>query len=148
MQPFLVTVDVVAFAPGGQVLLVRRGRPPYAGSWALPGGFVETDEDLPDAAVRELAEETGLELAVADVTQLGAYGAPGRDPRRGRVVTIAFTTRLAILPDVFGADDAAEARWMPVEQALAEGLAFDHARILADALAAPASGAARSTRES
>lgn len=134
-HPFLVTVDVVAFSPGDRVLLVRRAHPPYAGAWALPGGFVEPDEDLPDAAVRELAEETGLGLTVADLRQVGAYGAPGRDPRRGRVVTVAFDASVATQPDVVGGDDAAHAAWVPVERAFAEGLAFDHAKILGDALA-------------
>lgn len=134
-QQFLVTVDVVAFSPGGHVLLIRRGHPPYAGSWALPGGFVEIDEDLPDAAARELLEETGLEVAAADLRQLAAYGAPGRDPRRGRVVTIAFHVTLGSRADVVGGDDAAHAEWVPVEKALAEGLAFDHGQILSDALA-------------
>ncbi|WP_235737290.1 NUDIX domain-containing protein [Nocardioides alcanivorans] len=132
---FLVTVDVVAFSPGDHVLLVRRANPPYAGSWALPGGFVEPNEDLPEAAARELAEETGLELRARELRQLAAYGAPDRDPRRGRVVTIAFHVRLATQPDVMGGDDAAHAAWVPVETALVEGLAFDHAQILRDALA-------------
>jgi len=129
-----VTVDVVAFGPGDQVLLVRRAHPPYAGSWALPGGFVEPDEDLPDAASRELAEETGLVVAPERLRQVAAYGAPGRDPRRGRVVTIAFQVTTATCSAVVGGDDAAHAEWVPVARALAEGLAFDHDEILRDAL--------------
>ena len=129
----LLTVDLVAIArddEGLRVLLVRRGRPPYAGSWALPGGFVEDDEDLAAAARRELAEETGLDLTGVDVVQVGAYGAPGRDPR-GRVVSVAYAA-VVDAGAVEGADDADEAAW--VRLPVTEELAFDHERILADAL--------------
>ena len=129
----LLTVDLVAIArdaEGLRVLLVRRGRAPYAGSWALPGGFVEDDEDLPHAARRELSEETGLDLAGVEVTQVGAYGTPGRDPR-GRVVSVAYAA-VVDAGEVQGADDAEEAAW--VRLPVTEELAFDHERILADAL--------------
>lgn len=123
------------------VLLVRRGSDPFAGRWAFPGGFVEPDED-PEAGVRrELREETGLDPADLPLRQVGTYGAPDRDPR-GRVVSVAWWGRLpadASLPRVTGGDDAADARWLPVEQVLADdALAFDHAAILQDALVADA----------
>ncbi|MFD1722611.1 NUDIX domain-containing protein [Amnibacterium endophyticum] len=141
-----LTADTVLLASAGgtdHVLLVRRGGEPFAGRWAFPGGFVEPDEILEDGARRELEEETGLHLDVP-LAQLGAYGAPGRDPR-GRVVSVAWWARLttvdaaAALPAVSGGDDAADAHWVPVAQVLADdALAFDHAGILRDALAADA----------
>ncbi len=113
------------------MLLVERGQEPYAGRWALPGGFLLPDESAETAARRELAEETGL----ADVTglhleQLRTYSEPGRDPRM-RVVSVAFAALLPDPPEPHAGTDAAEARWMPWDEA--RGLAFDHDRILADA---------------
>ncbi len=129
-----VTVDVVVVRPGNagdvQVLLIRRGQPPFQGEWALPGGFVDEMEDLEDAARRELKEETGL--SVADLRQVGAYGTPGRDPR-GHTVSVAYVGRLRDEEAAPRAgDDAASAQFFPVT-ALPD-LAFDHAVILCDAL--------------
>lgn len=142
---FSVTVDVVVLAldhgaaPAGpwrlSVLLVERAEPVEGRSWALPGGFVHVDEDLPAAARRELGEETGLAAASLDrlvLDQLASYGAPDRDPR-GRTVTVAY---LGVLPEpvpVRGATDAVGARWVPVDE-LPGPLAFDHDRILGDAV--------------
>lgn len=126
-----LTADVVLVAAGEppEVLLVRRGKPPFEGCWALPGGFVEMDEDLEPAARRELSEETGLEAG--PLTQVGAFGRPGRDPR-GRVVSVAFTGAPAREGAAArAASDAAEARWFPLDE-LPE-LAFDHAEIIAAA---------------
>jgi 8-oxo-dGTP diphosphatase len=139
-----VTADTILFARVGgrlHVLLIERGNHPYKGRWALPGGFVEPDEDLVDAARRELAEETGVMLRPGSLQQLGAYGTPGRDPRM-RIVTIAFTALVDDLPPVAGGSDAARARFWPVDDldlktgAATPGgpaLAFDHNRIIADA---------------
>lgn len=132
-----VTVDAVIFTErdGRElVALVERGNDPYRGSWALPGGFVETDEDLADAASRELAEETGLNVPPATLHQLGAYGAPGRDPRM-RTVSIVYWASIADPGDPVGGTDAASSSWMPVDEALDDGfsLAFDHRLILGDA---------------
>lgn len=142
---FAVTADVVLFAGGAadlRVLLIRRGRPPYQGLLALPGGFVDIDEDLPAAALRELEEETGVRDV--EVRQLGAYGAPGRDPR-GRTVGVAFWGQLDHDQPVRAGDDAASADWFAVRELLdvddpAERLAFDHAQILTDARDRAAAG--------
>jgi 8-oxo-dGTP diphosphatase len=136
--PVAVTVDVVILTIlDGQlsVLLIRRGDHPYRGRWAIPGGFVEADENLDAAARRELKEEAGVEAGV-HIEQLAAYGDPGRDPRL-RVVSVAY---VAMMPDVTGpraGSDASDARFWPLADALNRrrvSLAFDHARILADAL--------------
>jgi 8-oxo-dGTP diphosphatase len=149
--PVAVTVDLVVLTiRGGQlhVLLVRRGGHPYKGCWALPGGFTGADEDLPDAAARELAEETGLraaELSGVHLEQLATYGTPGRDPRM-RVVSVAYLAFAPGLPDPVPGDDAAAAEWVPVSSlgldrdggpqhpAAGRRLAFDHPRILADGI--------------
>ncbi len=133
---FYVTVDMAILTVHEdelQVLLVKRRNEPYAGKLALPGGFVDPDEDLDDAARRELREETGLTDVVFE--QLASYGAPGRDPR-GRIVSVAH---LAILPEPASAragDDASEAGWHPVEPLLRSRsrLGFDHKLILTDAV--------------
>jgi len=126
-----VTTDCVVFGYDGlklNVLLVERGREPYQGCWALPGGFLNIDEDAPDGARRELNEETGLK--VDNLEQLGAFTAPNRDPRE-RVISIAFFT-LVRVQDVVGGDDATRAQWFPVNK-LPE-LAFDHRLIFERAL--------------
>lgn len=132
-----VTVDAVIFTQRDgeeMVLLIERGNEPFQGSWALPGGFVETDEDLVTAAVRELGEETGLEVDTDALTQLGAYGRPGRDPRM-RTVSIVYWGRVPDSSDPVGGSDAASSRWVPVAEATEKtfALAFDHDLILADA---------------
>jgi 8-oxo-dGTP diphosphatase len=128
----MLTVDIVPFSVRDgnlRVLLIRRRKLPFERMWAVPGGFVEMDEDLPDAARREMREETGLDLS--HVEQLAAYGAPGRDPR-GRTITIAY---LGIVPgdtDARAGDDAVAISWR--DPVVRSALAFDHAQIIADAL--------------
>lgn len=134
---FAVTVDVVVLTVVDstlQVLLVRRGAPPFEGRWAIPGGFKRPDESLLEAAERELVEETGVRTAAA-LVQLAAYGDPGRDPRMD-VVTVAHLAVVPAVGPVVAGSDAAGARLVPVAEVLADAreLAFDHSRILADAL--------------
>jgi 8-oxo-dGTP diphosphatase len=125
-----VTADALLFRRAGstlEVLLIERGHDPFAGYWALPGGFVEPDEPLERAARRELAEETGL--AVSELVQLGAFGDPGRDPR-GHVVTVVYLGLVRAEPQPLeAASDAARAQWWPLERL--PSLAFDHDRIIA-----------------
>jgi 8-oxo-dGTP diphosphatase len=119
------------------VLLIRRASSPYKGCYALPGGFVDIGETVEDAARRELAEETGVK--VGDITLIGVYSRPDRDPR-GHTVSVAFEARIERAKARAG-DDAAAAEWIADWRGVE--LAFDHARILADA-----SGARPSRNES
>lgn len=115
------------------VLLVRRGHPPFAGCWALPGGRVAPDETLQQAARRELTEETGLTAGELEAVDL--YDTPDRDPR-GRVVSVAYLGMVNDLPTPAARDDATAARWVPLGAVVHDpaALAFDHHRILRDAL--------------
>lgn len=129
-----VTVDLVALTIRGDelcALVVRRGQAPYEGQWALPGGFVRPDEDLDQAAARELMEETGVSAARLHLEQLASYGAPQRDPRM-RVITVAYLGLAPDLPLPAAGGDAAGARWAPVSELTTTGLAFDHQQILDD----------------
>jgi 8-oxo-dGTP diphosphatase len=124
-----VTVDVVIVTRGKdpQVLLIRRKHEPFAGMWAIPGGFVDMDESLEAAARRELREETGVEAG--ELEQLHTFGAPGRDPR-GRTISVVYLARVdAAQVKPQAADDAAEVGWHSLHQP--PPLAFDHAEILA-----------------
>ncbi len=128
----MVTVDAVVLASGTaapQVLLIRRKNAPFAGFWALPGGFVDMEESLETAAARELEEETGLRGV--SLSQLHTFGDVGRDPR-GRNITVVYCGQLAEPSPVRAGDDAAEAAWFPA-RALPP-MAFDHDRIVAMAL--------------
>jgi 8-oxo-dGTP diphosphatase len=135
--PFAVTVDIVVFTIEDgllKVALIERGEEPHKGSLALPGGFVRPDENLREAAVRELSEETGLE-SPDHLEQFGAYGDPDRDPRM-RIITVGYWAIVPDLPEPVGGTDAAAARKVPVADVLndRDALQFDHHQILSDAL--------------
>ena len=135
---FAVTVDVVILTMSGgalHILLVRRGQSPFEGMWAIPGGFKRPTETLHEAAKRELVEETGVDVASL-LTQFGAYGDPGRDPRMN-VVTIAYLAVLRDVGAIVAGTDAADASLVPVFDVLNQkiNLAFDHLQIVRDAVA-------------
>lgn len=125
-----VTADILVFARDGhdiQLLLIERGRDPYAGSWAFPGGFMAIDETTAQAAVRELKEETGINITENDLHRIDIYDAVERDPRE-RVITVAYYTIIDNPVKVQGGDDAKRAQWFSLSQL--PPLAFDHAEIL------------------
>jgi 8-oxo-dGTP diphosphatase len=117
-----------------QVLLIQRKKWPYEGQWALPGGFCQEDESMYQCARRELAEETGV--AEVHIDYFNVYSTPKRDPR-GWMISHAFLALVheRLLAHRQAADDAADVRLFPVEEALGMDLAFDHREILLDALA-------------
>ena len=123
-----VTVDVAVFTQDNKhlkLLLIQRANEPHQGKWALPGGFVDIDEDLETAARRELEEETGI--TVGDIEQLHTFGTPERDPRE-RVITVVYTALIPAEINVNAASDAAAADWFDINELPV--LAFDHAEII------------------
>lgn len=125
-----LTVDAIVFVKNESstaVLLIERGSDPFKNKWALPGGFIDMDETLEQACIRELEEETGLKID--EMQQFRTYDAISRDPRH-RTISVVFSARLSEKQWVKGADDAAQAKWFRLD-ALPE-LAFDHAEILKD----------------
>jgi 8-oxo-dGTP diphosphatase len=139
---FALTADTVLLTVRNgrlSVLLIERRHEPFAGSWALPGGFVDLDEDLDTGARRELVEETGIALEPSHLEQLYTYGTPGRDPRQ-RIVTVAHLAFITIADAPTAGDDARRARFFAVDDLAIDELgqpdgtplAFDHARIVAD----------------
>ena len=126
-----VTADCVVLTKEAvpQVLLIERGFDPFKGCWAFPGGFLNMDETTEQCAIRELEEETSLK--VSDIHQIGAYSKVDRDPR-GRTITVAYLAIIDAPVAVTGQDDAAKARWFPIDAL--PPLAFDHEDIMQDAI--------------
>lgn len=127
-----VAVDVLLFKEIDNstfILLIKRKNVPFINSWALPGGFVDKNEDLEDAAKRELEEET--QIKVKGLEQLKAFGKPFRDPRN-HVVSIAFVGYVTSETEAFAGDDAKEAKWFSLKDL--PKLAFDHDEIINFAL--------------
>lgn len=130
----MVTVDAAVFCLSGgkaRLLLVERKKDPYKGQWAIPGGFIEMDEELEDAVTRELEEETGLRGVPLE--QLRAFGTVGRDPR-GRQITVVFMGIIEGRVALRAGDDAAKAEWFDIAR-LPTNMAFDHHRIARVAIA-------------
>ena len=127
-----VTADCVVITKEAEpkVLLIQRGGEPFKGCWAFPGGFMNMDETTEQCAIRELEEETGLQ--VSNVILIGAYSKVDRDPR-GRTISVAYLAIVDSPLEVTGQDDAAKAEWWPLS-ALPQ-LAFDHEEIMRDAIA-------------
>ena len=124
----MVTVDMIVTREYNgltQILLIERGRDPYSGSWALPGGFVEMNETLVESAYRELAEET--HITELELQQFKTYGNPGRDPR-GRTISVVYIGVLRSLQQAKAGDDAAKAQWFHLDTL--PDLAFDHGEIV------------------
>ncbi|MEU3060200.1 NUDIX hydrolase [Streptomyces subrutilus] len=127
------TADVVVIR-GGDVLVIERGWPPHKGKLALPGGHVDAGETSLAAAARELLEETGVRVEADALTLVGVYDGVGRDPR-GRYVSVAYAVTVPTDTTALAGDDAVAVRWVPL--AAPGELAFDHARIVADAWRQP-----------
>ena len=144
-----VTADICIITKEAEkkILLIRRGNHPYLGKWALPGGFSEEGERIEESAARELEEETCIKMPASDLTLVGVYSKPGRDPR-GWTITAAY--KAVVNPDEvkpIAADDAADAKWFTIKEnddkisfasdditLTLEDLAFDHCDIIIDAL--------------
>ncbi len=122
----MITVDAI-IEREGEILLIKRKNEPFAGAWALPGGFVEYNESTEDAIIREAKEETGLDIAIE--TLLGVYSKPGRDPR-GHVISICYVATAK--GDEKGGTDASEAKFFSLDEISEINLAFDHGKILDD----------------
>jgi 8-oxo-dGTP diphosphatase len=125
-----VTADCVVMTKeeNPKVLMIERGFDPFKGCWAFPGGFMNMDETTEQCAIRELEEETGLQVSV--IHQIGAYSKVDRDPR-GRTITVAYLAIIDAPAEVRGQDDAANAQWFPIDTL--PPLAFDHEDIMRDA---------------
>ena len=128
-----LTVDAFARDRNGRLLLVLRGRPPFRGMWALPGGFCEWNETTQECCARETLEETGVTVKVGKL--LGVYSDPKRDPR-GHTVTVLYAAR-PVRGKAKGSDDAAEARWFSRKEIRGLDFAFDHGEIIRRQLARP-----------
>jgi 8-oxo-dGTP diphosphatase len=125
-----VTVDALLFYKDERkVLLIQRKHEPFMNSWAIPGGFVDENETLETAALRELKEETSI--SGVQLLQFRAYGNPGRDPR-GRTISVVFYAVLDYKPEAMADDDAKDFGWFSVKELPA--MAFDHKQIITEAL--------------
>lgn len=126
-QKIFLAADNVVITKDRKLLLIRRGNQPFQGMWAFPGGFIETNEELHEAAARELQEETGLVLSANQLSLVDVAGRLGRDPRF-RTVSVVYKAVLEEAIPVVGGDDADAAGWFHLDD-LPE-MAFDHLEIL------------------
>lgn len=123
-----ITVDILLFNnKNNSVLLIKRGGEPFKGAWALPGGFMDMDETLEQAAARELQEETGIQVDWSELKQMHTFSAIDRDPRH-RTVSTVFVWEVPDEIACKGSDDATDARWFPLDSL--PKLAFDHEEVM------------------
>ncbi|MBI4010319.1 MAG: NUDIX hydrolase [Candidatus Aenigmarchaeota archaeon] len=129
MRPygFGMTADIIV-ERNNEIVLIKRMNEPYKGSWEIPGGFVEEDETVEEAALREVTEETSLKVKLKEI--LGVYSDVNRDSR-GRVATVVFITE-AVGGKLKASSDAEDAKWFDVDEIDADSLGFDHPKILND----------------
>ena len=126
VSKIFVTVDVIVInKKTDEILLIKRLNEPFKDCWALPGGFVDENEDLEQAARRELFEETNIETE--EMIQIGAFGTPNRDPR-GHMISVAYQTDLIDNQIIKAKDDAKETKWFSLNDL--PDLAFDHLEII------------------
>ena len=145
-----LTADICIIAKSSKsesILLIRRGNHPFLGRWALPGGFSDEGERIEETAARELLEETSIKMNPFDLSLVGVYSKPGRDPRGWTVTATYLAVVDAGAVVAKAADDAADAKWFKIikeadtirlvsdeEEIALEELAFDHNEILTDAI--------------
>lgn len=131
---FAVDAVCIATVDGKEhVLLMKRQYEPYKEHWAIPGGFLRNDEELYEAAVRELKEETNISADINDIEEIGIFAKVGRDPRR-RIISVAFLIKLDNLADVSISNETLEVSWFATDELKELKLAFDHEEIIAKAL--------------
>jgi 8-oxo-dGTP diphosphatase len=126
-RPMVVTDIILTRKSNAEILLILRKKDPFKNQWALPGGFIEMEEELMDAALRELEEETGI--CLQHLEQFRTYGRPGRDPR-GRTISVVFSAKAGEKINPVAGDDASQAAWFKIGNL--PDLAFDHAEIILD----------------
>ena len=128
LSPKLTVDGILLDEKKQRILLIKRGKEPFKGKWALPGGFVEYGETTENAVVREVLEETGLKTKILEL--LGVYSDPNRDPR-GHTISVVYILQ-RISGKLMGDDDAEEARFFDIKNL--PDLSFDHKKIIEDAL--------------
>ncbi len=140
VQQIRVAVDCVCICKHNNenyILLIKRNYEPYKNHLALPGGFLKESEELEEAVIRELKEETNINknIIVSDLKQIGAYGKIGRDPRPKRIVSIAYLIQLIEdeLPKIKPANESLEVLWVKIDDLQRMDIAFDHDEIIKDA---------------
>jgi 8-oxo-dGTP diphosphatase len=123
-----IAADIVV-QRGDQFLFIRRANPPFQGELALPGGFVEAHETVEAAAIRELYEETGIQVQLEDLDLVDVFSAPKRDPR-GRIISVAYLAKVPEATEARAGSDAKDVVWATFDEAKAQGIAFDHQWII------------------
>lgn len=140
VQQIRVAVDAVCITHHQNkdyVLLINRVYEPFANHWALPGGFLNEKEEMEAGAIRELKEETNIDIEIdpSEVKQIKAYGTLGRDPRPRRIISVAFLIECNGLPAISNSNESLHVEWVPLESVPNEKIAFDHKEIIMDGMA-------------